>query len=418
MARSAHRCLQNGAYAPGRDRRDGAPTFDGPGVTKPLTVRVPPGMLKHWRERQKVDPAVAAKRVGCTIDDLDRWENGPHDPPLSALRALTSLYEIPVSAFLLPTPKKEPARPIDHRTLSGVKNPVTNTGLAKALNRALGLQSLADTLHEALNEEPFMAVASGPTVNAEWLAAQERAELGVSLGQQFSWKDEGEAFREWRRAIERRGVYVLQMDLTKTDVRAFSVRGDPPVIVVARGDWKRARIFSLAHELGHVVVGGSGICIPQASRTSGIEQWCNQFADALLVPKDAFLAHPSVKKIAAGEPPTDNRVKNIAGRFKVSPGVVWYRLRQTNAISRRTFRASMNAWTHWLPPVHQQDDHAGGPVVAERIVRDYGTKLPSLFIRASREGYLGDLDVAQYLAIKPEAIPAVERETRVPTTAF
>lgn len=386
-------------------------------MTKAATVRVPPNMLRHWRERQKVDPAAAAKRAECSPEDLERWERGEEDPPFSALRTLTSLYEVPVSAFLLSAPKKEPPRPIDHRTLAGVKNPVTNTVLAKALNRALGLQSLADNLHDALDIEPFMAVTAGPTVDAEWLAAQERAELGVSLEQQFGWRTDGQAFQEWRRAIERRGVYVLQMDLAKTDVRAFSVRGDPPVIVVARGDWRRARIFSLAHELGHVVIGGSGICIPRASHMSGIEQWCNTFADALLLPKDAFLTHPSVRKIVAGEPPTDNRIKNIAGRFKVSPGVVWYRLRQTKAIQAKTFRASMDAWSRWEPHAQQDAHGAGGPEVAERIVRDYGTKMPGLLLRASREGFLGELDVEQYLAVKPEAIPAIEREIRAPTAS-
>jgi Zn-dependent peptidase ImmA (M78 family) len=376
-------------------------------MTKVATAHVPDGMLKWWRERAKVDLAVAAKRSGHGQDDLERWEDGRADPPLSTLRSLTSVYGVPLSAFLLAKPKPEPPRPVDNRTLAGVKTPVTNAPLAKALNRALGLQALADDLHNALDLEPFM-VTGGPTVEAEWLAAQERAALGIALDEQYAWENEGEAFREWRLAMERRGIYVLQMDLSDTDVRAFSVRGDPPVIVVKRGDWVRAKIFSLAHELGHVVIGGSGICIPQSSRTTGIEQWCNEFADALLVPKDAFLAHPSVKKIIRGEPATDNRLKNVAGRFKVSPGVIWYRLKQTNAIDARTFHAHWDTWSRWAPPAN--DGGGGGPPSAERVVRDYGTKLPDLFLRASRAGYLGDLDISQYLSVQPEVIPAIERE--------
>jgi len=376
-------------------------------VTKPATVRVPDGMLAWWRERARVDLDAASKKLGRDPDDLEAWEQGRLDPPLRALRALTSLYGVPVSAFLLSKPKPEVPRPVDHRTLAGVKSPVTNAPLAKALNRTLGLQALADQLHNALDIEPFQ-VNEGPNVSAEWLAAQERAALGVTIEQQVAWEHHGEAFRKWRRAIEARGIYVFQMDLSATDVRAFSVQGDPPVIVVARGDWMRAKIFSLAHELGHVVVGGSGLCIPQSSHTSGVEQWCNEFADALLVPKDAFLAHPSVKKIAQGEPATTNRVKNIAGHFKVSPGVIWYRLRQTNAIAADTFHASWDAWSRWEPPA--DDGGGGGPTSAERVVRDYGTNLPSLFVRATRAGFLGDLDVSQYLGVQPDSIPAIERE--------
>lgn len=357
------------------------------------------------RERARVDISVAAERVDRTEDELRAWERGEADPPLTALRELAKLYGLPLSAFLLSTPKSEPDVPVDQRALAGIVNAVVTPELARALNRARGLQALATELHEELDEEPF--IISAGNVEPEWLAAQERATLGIELFEQLSWDDESEALRQWRLAIERRGVYILQMSLTGTDVRAFSLRADPPVIVLDRSDWVRARIFSLAHELGHVVIGGAGICVPGATRATGIEAWCNRFADALLVPADALGADNDASRIARGAAADSGTVRRIANRFKVSPAVVWYRLHQTQAIDDATFNAGWDEWSVWRPNL---PEGGGGQPTAKNVIRDYGTVFPELLLKASRRGLLNEADISQYLRVQPEAIPSIEAE--------
>src|SRR3990172_5250941 len=194
-------------------------------MTKAVTVHVPDGMVTWGRKRAHVDIADAAEKVEHTQADLIDWEGGKGDPPLSALRTLAVLYNLPLSAFLLVKPKAEESRSVDRRTLAGIVHPETNAPLAEALNRATGLQSLAEELHYALDVEPFIVVAESD--NPELLAERERAALGITVEDQLNWGDEGHALRNWRLAVERRGAYVLQMPLGETDVRAFSVRGDP-----------------------------------------------------------------------------------------------------------------------------------------------------------------------------------------------
>lgn len=375
-------------------------------MTKAATVHVPPGTLLWGRERARVELKDAAEKIKREQGELADWESGT-DPPLTALRDLATLYGLPLSAFLLANPKDDPAPPVDRRTQAGVTNPQTSAVLAKALNNAIGLQSIAEELHGALDANPFV-VSGGPNVDAEWLAAQERASLGITLQQQFDWPDDLSAFRNWRLAIERRGIYVLQRRLQGSGVRAFSVHGDPPVVVVDRSDWPRAKLFSLAHECGHVVSGSSGICDPFGPRPTGVEQWCNEFADALLVPRDALLMDPDVAQVKAGEPPTDQVLRRIANRFKVSPGVIWYRLWQTKTISATTFTARWETWRQWAPPRDEQG--GGGATSAEATIRDNGVFLPDLMLRATKKGLLGDADVSQYLAMRADAVPDLERE--------
>jgi Zn-dependent peptidase ImmA (M78 family) len=373
-------------------------------MTKAAAVRVPEGMLTWARDRAHVDLKVAAEKVEHAEVELISWEAGA-DAPLSVLRALAALYNVPLSAFLLVKPKQEQSRSVDRRTQAGIAHPRTNAALAEALNRAAGLQSLAEELHDALDVEPFIVVAESD--DPEALAEQERVALGVTVEQQLEWETDRDALRNWRFAVERRGAYVLQMPLGETDVRAFSVRGDPPVIVLDRSDWVRARMFSLAHELGHVVIGGSGICDPGATHAFGVEKWCNEFADALLAPRGSFTKDPDVARIKAGEPATETVVKRIGNRYKVSPAVVWYRLMQTKAIGTATFNAGWADWSHWRP---NPAAGGGGPTTAQAVVRDYGVMLPSLLLRATKAGVLTDADVSQYLRVRGDAITSIEGE--------
>jgi Zn-dependent peptidase ImmA (M78 family) len=373
-------------------------------MTKAATVRVPEGMLTWARDRAHVDLKDAAEKIEHSEADLIGWEAGA-DTPLSALRTLAGLYNVPLSGFLLVKPKQEQSRSVDRRSQAGIAHPRTNAALAEALNRATGLQSLAEELHDALDVEPFIVVAESD--DPEALAEQERGALGITVEQQLAWGTEGDALRNWRLAVERRGAYVLQIPLGDTDVRAFSVRGDPPVIVLDRNDWVRARIFSLAHELGHVVIGGSGICVPGAAHAFGVEKWCNEFADALLAPRGSFANDPDVARITAGEPPSDVILKRIGNRYKVSPAVVWYRLMQTKAISTAAFNAGWDDWSRWRP---NPAAGGGGPTTAQAVVRDYGVMLPSLLLRATKAGVLTDADVSQYLRVRGDALNSIEGE--------
>ena len=373
-------------------------------MTKPATVHVPPGILRWGRDRAKADLTDAAAKCGHAVADLTAWEEGQSDPPLTALRELAAFYQLPLAAFLLTKPKDEPTPTVDLRRLAGVDNPITNRSLALALRRATGLQVLAAELQEALDAAPFAVEESTP--DAEALANRERALLGVTESMQLSWRED-QAFRRWREAIERRGVLVMQSPLGDSDVRAFSLRGDPPVIVVNRGDWVRAKVFSLAHEFGHVAIGEGGICIPGAMGATGIEAFCNHFADALLIPSSALLKDRDVRNIIEGVALSDAVIKRIANRYKVSPAVVWYRLKQTKVIGQATFDRQWTNWATWRPPA---EDGGGPSTTAQNAIRDYGVALLDLMLRASKKGLVSTTDVSQYLGVGSDSIPSIEME--------
>jgi Zn-dependent peptidase ImmA (M78 family) len=367
-------------------------------------VLVPAGTLTWARERVAMSLQDAATLAKESPADLQVWENGG-GVPLDVLRRLARAYGIPLSGFLWKDPKNEPLPTVDRRRYAGVEDPQTTPELAKALRRSAGLQGLAMRLHEELDAMRFEAVPD--EIDPEALADQERRSLGVTVGQQLGWQDEWEAFRGWRTAVEGRGIYVLQAFMRNSDVRAFSLQGDPPVIVLDRSDWIKARIFSIAHEYAHVITGGSGICIPGFRGALGVESYCNRFAGVLLVPSDALTADEDAKDIGSGMPASDWRVKHIANKFKVSPAVMWYRLRQVGYISSAVFEASWSNWYNWRPT---PSDGGGGQETAKAVVRDYGVKFPELLLTASRKGFLTGAEVSAYLGVRHDKLQSIENE--------
>jgi Zn-dependent peptidase ImmA (M78 family) len=227
--------------------------------------------------------------------------------------------------------------------------------------------------------------------------------LKVSLAEQGSWPNKDVAFSRWRAAVERTGVVVVQADLPFDDVRAFSVIGDPPAIVINEHDWTASKVFSLFHEYGHVLWGYEGICSPLDAglASSSIEKACDLFAGMLLVPPDGLLDNQVVRSmgarlgsIAAGD------LARIAATYNVSVMVIWYRLRQTGLISASAFS---DRWGEWRRP-RRQISKARRPKIPawSKAKRRLGSSLGTELIRAEESGKISIADALASLEIRLE----------------
>ena len=166
------------------------------------------------------------------------------------------------------------------------------------------------------------------------IADKTRTHIGIDVQTQFKWKSDIYAFNEWRKAVEDLGVLVLQLSLPIEESRGFSLPNTPPVIVINAKDHIRARIFSLFHEYGHLLLDTGGICDWEnqenqniLSRMNGsVEKFCNHFAGAFLVPKDALLNHSLIRAEMHIVDLSDECIVKIAKDFKVSREVILRRL--------------------------------------------------------------------------------------------
>ena len=211
-------------------------------MTAAASVKVTPDVLVWAREHSAASLDEAVARTKHELAEVLDWEAGKADPPLTALRELANLYGVPLTVFMLDARPKVQPRPVDMRAFTGVTKPEPSLELAKALNRAAALQTLA---HDLMEELGIPTTVTGPADqgDAEQLAATQRALVGVSLETQRKWKDERHALREWRAAIERRGVFVIQR-LTLVDPKSTTLSGlypSPPGSAVEKTLSKKPR---------------------------------------------------------------------------------------------------------------------------------------------------------------------------------
>ncbi|ESY01400.1 XRE family transcriptional regulator [Mesorhizobium sp. LNJC405B00] len=186
--------------------------------------------------------------------------------------------------------------------------------------------------------------------------------------------------------LEERGIKVLSLPLTDIDGLAAKVmrkdREAARVIVIRRDTWSERKRFSLAHELGHMVM----------NPTAGVdpEKAAHRFAGAFLIPADALRAEMGSQRssISIGE------LAALKRRYGVSIQAIAYRCRDLAIINAATLSSLYTAFTErgWRSAPFEEP---------ERIPFDYEEphRLERLCLRALTEGVVGQSRAAELLGI-------------------
>lgn len=186
--------------------------------------------------------------------------------------------------------------------------------------------------------------------------------------------------------FEERGIKVLSVDLTDIDGLTAMVKrkakDSVPVIVVKKGAWAERKRFTLAHELGHMVI--------QPAPNVDHEKAANRFAGAFLMPREALWAEIGKHRtsISLGEL---LRLKQI---FGTSFQAITYRCRDLgifgDVLFRRLFQAfNLHGWRN--PPF--EEPGALSPTLEEPA------RLERLCFRALAEGVVSEARAAEVLGV-------------------
>jgi Zn-dependent peptidase ImmA (M78 family) len=192
---------------------------------------------------------------------------------------------------------------------------------------------------------------ASPRRSVTVLAEQVRRYLGVTLEEQRSWPNADVAFKAWRTALERVGVFVFKRPFKQQEVSAFCLHDDEfPLIMINNGTSFTRQIFSLFHELAHLLYGVGGITTEDQSYIDNlggtdrvIEIACNRFAAELLVPRAGFPAQRF-----RGNVDIQDTVADVAKSYNVSREVILRRLRDEGSIPESTYTRLAAAWTRTI----------------------------------------------------------------------
>jgi Zn-dependent peptidase ImmA (M78 family) len=195
------------------------------------------------------------------------------------------------------------------------------------------------------------------------------------------------------------------------EARGFSLSDGPiPTVVLNSSDVLPARIFTLFHELAHLALNTPGVCIPELDGASdkqrnGVEQYCNHFSGALLVPVDAL--GKDLPRHGDDDSGIEEAARRAAARLKVSRYVILYRFMLAEAVGKTQFYRIMNRWQQ--ASVEAPRKTPGGPPPAVRTLSRLGSDYVSLVLDAHSRGFITTSDVADYLSLKTRHLARLQR---------
>lgn len=371
-------------------------------------VPVNPKTLTWARKTAAATEEQAAKKAGVDVTRLKAWEAGDESPTLSQLRHLADLYKRPLALFLLDEVPKDFTVLKAFRRLPENDDLTLSFELAGQLRQALLRREIALDLGEAIGEEPsrFEPRAALSSKPAD-VAAGVRKTVGISHTDQLGWADDYEAFRAWRHSIESLGVLTFQT--TRVDVeemRGLSVfQPLYPVVLLNAADAVRGRIFTLAHELGHLLLRTAATKDSTASLSDSTveeEVWCNEFAGAFLAPAALVTWAPDQVSPTLFD---WSELRAQANRLKVSQEVVLRRLLAVGRLTRKQYQAlrhELNRLTPWKRP-------GGGPVPQDvKVVSRLGIPFVRTVVVAYRQNKITLNDVSEYLDVRVKYVPSIE----------
>ena len=367
----------------------------------------------------------AAQKARFATDQLESWENGDSRPTVNQLRKLSHIYNRPLAVFYLSEPPKDfdAMRLRDYRRLPDAVKSGESPELRAEIRRASYRRELVLELTEDWEDVPQHLEASASLLeNIERVGARIRELLGIPLEEQVRWRGEYAALSNWRFALEDAGVLVFQAwGIDIREMRGFSLTERPfPVIVVNAKDSPRGRIFSLMHELTHILLHDSGLCDlsyvrePRSTNLLQVERFCNSAAAAALVPKDDLLTQPLV----ARKPNRTARwsweeLRALSSHYEVSEQALLRRLLTLNRIDDGFYWQTLKGLQRRYKTKKKADSSSsGGPPPSEKAVSIAGQLFTEVVLESYNEERITSADLSDYLEVRLKHIPRIEELVR------
>lgn len=390
-----------------------------------IKALVEPNLLVWARETASLTLEEAAKAYGVPAEKVEAWENGDDRPTMGQLKKIATATKRPVPVFYLPAPPADFQPLRDFRRLSGIGERRYSARLAYEIRAAQERRATALNIFEMLGDEAEnFGVSAQKSDDPEIVAAKVRARLGITLDKQSRWGEPDKAFKAWREVIESAGVLVFVLggahhQVPLSEVRGFAIaERSLPTVVVNGKDRTNGRIFTLMHEVGHVVLGESVIeneiepnaAMPAPDRA--IETFCNRFAASVLMPRDALFAEPIVAaRIGARASWTDAEIVALSRRYCVSREALLLRLVELGRADRALYQTKRLEYARQYAALEEQvvSDDGGFAPYQYQVLGHLGRGFAGLVLQGYYNGRLTLSSVSGYLGTQAKNVPLIER---------
>lgn len=366
-----------------------------------MVVRVPiNGSTLQWaRETMFVDQEELAKVANTKVENISSFESGDASPTMRQLEKIAKKLDRTLAFFFTPPPtKSDVPDTADFRGYTGGPIPYL---LAREMRRAEQYRETILELEGAFDQPAFTAQVT--IRNAKVRAAEMRRLLDLENNFIPRSNSEYQTLNFWRNLLEKHGFLVFQT--TKIDISVF--RGlsiyhkNLPIILLNGADSNYGKIFTLFHELAHLINRTSGMCSIYGSENE--EYIANNFSANFLMPEE--LIRSKINESSYTFKSID-QVDLLAKQLKVSSFATGVRLRTLGYISEKFLDSiRSHAEEQWKNERARQKGKSGSPPYWKIRFRDLGSGYIGTIARALEDQKVDWLDASYLLN---EKIPTVK----------
>ncbi len=372
------------------------------------------GRLLRWaRERDGISAERAAEMLNVSTERLSAWEDESQRPTLNQVQTLAQRLNIPLGYLFMSEPPIETIPLPDLRTVAGAPPREPSPDLLWTLRDAMAKQEWYREYLEKENAEPASFIG-------RFASGNDPLDIARSIHTAFGINDEmrGRA-QTWEqfitffvRQIEAQRVLVLRngivgnnthRTLDVSEFRGFAISDElAPLIFINTKDARVAQVFTLAHELAHLLIGQSGISNPNYRRKSDsqsndVEQLCNRVAAEVLVPSDDFLTRWDESR------ETSRNLDVLSRRYKVSRFVV---LRQAYDLGKLDDESYWARYEELLSGSGRGDGEPGGNFYTNLLARN-SKSLTTALLSSLAEGSVSYREAARLLNVKVGSVDSI-----------
>lgn len=357
-----------------------------------------PTILQEALKARSLTQRLLSQRLGIEPAKLQRELRRDPEPRQGLLNAIAKELSLPPFVFFMErTPPLHEDLP-DFRAANPVPSAKTRETIQSILF-AEGVQKAVKQDNERARNLPRFTAIQPDEVDA--FALHARQYFNITIEDQIEAKDARAFYIICRKRIEDKGIFVLHDTFPEQDGSGYCLfHPTYPIIVVnTKKQTRGRRLFTLIHEVAHVLMRKSGISDPFIHENT-TERLCNRFAGSFLVPEGYVR---SLLRSDVNPEPSQDDIRWASRRLKISQEATVLRLEQLHLYGA-------GSYDRWKRIVHNNNpdyfEKPGGgtePPPQEKVkLAKYGFRFARAFDRLLREGLITEVNLYRATGLKPK----------------
>jgi Zn-dependent peptidase ImmA (M78 family)/transcriptional regulator with XRE-family HTH domain len=296
--------------------------------------------IRILRAKRQITIPEIATFVNVDEDVVRAWETTGADRPIGKgqVARLAGLLNVPQFALFDDDYVDDIPEVFDYRSVAGRKAKLDEAS-GRVIRYLKEVQEFTKFLAAEVRDRSKVREIAAPDLkdlSPEQGAQSYVANIGLRLDHLLNAPYDFTAYEMLRRKVEGAGVTVLQSSLSDASIKGACLYDDDAVAPIVWINTFRqnstSRMFSLLHEVCHVLSGHSGVSSTYIT-DNNLEAHCNKFAANVLLPRQRFSA--AVHGLSARlDVPSNAMVNALAKEFVASKHAIVIRMVDLGLVPR------------------------------------------------------------------------------------